>query len=143
MTDIVVTVPRDKWADWLKQHGEGDQRGRRRNFHIYDKEQGRPPASEGDDIYVVAHGRLRCLLMIERIVPLMGGWLVTASMVRPVTLAGYVPGFKGWRRRWWDTQHELPFDAWRTEAVSAATSAPPVDALAHGKSHAEQGGSSA
>ena len=131
MTDIVITIPRAAWADWLMQHGADDQRGRMRSFHVYDEERGHPPCSTGDQLYVVAHGRLRCVLLIE------------AIMMRPVTLAGYVPGFAGWRRRWWDPQHELPFPAWRTEAVAdRAPVSPAPAALAHGKTPAEQGGSS-
>lgn len=123
MTDIVITIPRETWGDWLAHHGPGLQRGKLRTFHIYDHARGRPPSSAGDMLYVAAHGRLRCVFLIEQVHPLRGGWFIWATMTRSVTLKDHVPGFKGWRRRWWDVAAEEDFDAWRTEGVSEGAAA--------------------
>jgi hypothetical protein len=138
MTDIVVTVARESWPNFLAEHGAGTNRGRMHVVQFYGE---RPQGLPGDQLYIVSHGRVRCALLIDRIMPHAGGWQIIASMLRPVTLAGYVGGFPDCRRRWWNRPDELPFDAWRTEAVSVG--AADVPDYAHGKSRAEQGGASA
>jgi hypothetical protein len=154
MTAIVVTIPRDKWPDWLKQHGRGDQRGKMRAFHLYD-DKGRPPCDAGDLLYVVALGKLRCVLMVENNVPLRGGWYVMATMIRGVTLPFPIGGFPRWRRRDWKIDQEQEFPNWRGDELEPAcsvTTSPPtapasaaerVPEYAHGKTAGEQGGSSA
>jgi hypothetical protein len=34
-----------------------------------------------------------------------------------VTIAEVIPGFRGWRRRWWPREHEVPFADWQTFGV--------------------------
>lgn len=140
MTDIVVTVARDKWAAFLAEHGVGTNRGRQHVFHLFGD---RPPSSIGDRLYVVSHGRLRCALMIELIVPHHGGWQVVASFIRAAALPGFVQGFPDWRRRWWRDLDELPFPDWRTEAVAISADPSPVPDYAHGKTRSEHAGPSA
>ena len=138
MTAIVISVAREKWSGFLAEHGPGTTRGRQHVFHLFGD---RPPASPGDTLYVISHGRLRCALMIELIVPHHGGWQVVASLLRPVTLRGFVQGFPEWRRCWWRDLDELPFSDWRSEAVSVSPD--PVATHAHGKTASEHAGSSA
>lgn len=33
------------------------------------------------------------------------------------TIPERIPGFRGWRRRWWPREHELPFADWQTFGV--------------------------
>ena len=138
MTAIVVTVARDNWPAFLAEHGPGTSRGRQHVFHLFGD---RPPISPGDTLYVVSHGRLRCALMLELIVPHHGGWQLVASLLRAVTLPGFVQGFPDWRRCWWRDIDELPFPSWRTEAVNIAGDQVPDHA--HGKTRSEHAGSSA
>jgi hypothetical protein len=143
MTDIVITVARDKWADFLAEHGPGTTRGRLHVFHLFGD---RPPVASGDTLYVISHGRLRCALMVDLIVPQSGGWQIVAGFLRPVTKPGFIQGYAGWKRCWWTKLDEAPFADWRSEAVSQRTHALPdlvLPDLAHGKTMSEQGGSSA
>lgn len=111
MTDIVVTVPRKHWEAWLTLRTAP---GTMRSFHIYGE---RPPANWDDLIYVLAHRRIRCVLTIERVTPLRGGHFIQAVMLKPVSAPGAEPGFKGWRRRWWDQRDEKDFPDWKTAGV--------------------------
>src|SRR5579885_3430020 len=127
MTDIVVSIAREKWPDWLRTFGSQDRPGRRMCFHIFGD---RPPASEGDLLYVASHGRVRCVFDIDYLAALRGGWFIIGRFARPATIHAFVQGFPGWRRRTWHPAEETPFPAWRTEAVSTPKDEPE---LAHGK----------
>jgi hypothetical protein len=163
MTDIVVTVPRERWNDWHAGLGGGDPAGHRRSLHIYGD---RPPCSCGDLLYIVSHGRLRLVIEIESVQPLRGGWFLWGLVLKPATLpATFIQGFPKWRARWWEPRDEAPFPDWRIAYVGSvdggqpyhsprsshmrsiglgAPPAPlPMPALPHGKTPSEQGGSSA
>ena len=122
MTDIVISVAREKWADWLRVHGAQDRPGHRRNFYI---QGAHPPSSAGDRLYVASHGRIRCVFQIDGIQPLRGQWFIWATFLQPVAVDGFVQGFPGWKRRWWERDAERAFSAWRTEAVSLPAQAHP------------------
>lgn len=136
MTDIVVTVPRESWAAFVAARGDA-RRGTLIPFQFAEH----PPASAGDTIYFAAHGRLRLKAQVESVFPWRGATGVLASLIAPVTICLAVPGFPGWRKRWWSAVDEQPFDAWRSAGMDDAYL--PLAAFAHGKSAAEQGGASA
>lgn len=133
MSDIVVTVPKGKWAEWL---GEGDL--------AYDHEMMPagwagdceygftfgpgvpvPKIAAGERVYVVAHGRLRGYAPLvkittapERFGGRPGGFaLVRRGAAVACTIDGAVRGFQGWRYRWWEYPDEFPFPGWQTEGV--------------------------
>lgn len=58
MSDLVVTVPRGIWPDWID---EGDPAGSEESGEEWDFVLGwqRPPIIAGERLYVVAHDRLR------------------------------------------------------------------------------------
>lgn len=122
MTDIVVTVPKGQWQDWI---GEGDLPGEEwSGYHSHFWLSAVPSDIRFDDrLYIVAHGRLRgyapvknwerhCSLRRER------ACLVRSSGAVAVTIPESVKGFQGWRRRWWDRADEIPFPDWATEGVA-------------------------
>lgn len=118
MTDVVVTVPKGMWADWIE---EGDlpgdpPTGYRSHFWV-------PKLpdfiEQGDRVYVVAHGRLRgyaplvgaerrCSLNPRRACLLRDGGAVAVTINTPIR------GFQGWRYRWWSRDYEHPFPDWQT-----------------------------
>lgn len=122
MGDVVVTVPKGLWAEWI---AEGDLPGSppgewESHFWVWG---GRLPLmAPGDRVYVVAHGLLRGfapLRRIERICELRPdvGCLVRNGDAEAVTIPDPIRGFQGWRYRWWDRAAEVPFPDWRTVAV--------------------------
>ena len=127
MSDVCVTVPKWKWAEWI---GEGDTLG------VDGSEapaawEGRyeygfglptvPNIARGERVYIVAHGRLRGyspLVYIDCTTPERFGRGVCA-LVREgggvaVTIPERVRGFQGYQYRWWDRADEEPFPGWRT-----------------------------
>jgi len=127
MPDIVVTVPRDVWSEWLD---EGDLPGDPWTYqnHHFNLSGHVPPVVPGDRVYVVAHGRLRGYAPLVRIMAgrywgpgdyeptgfalVRRGGAVACTIDRPIC------GFPGWRYRDWMREEEVPFPAWRNEGVT-------------------------
>ena len=121
MPDIVVTVPKVSWDNWL---AEGDLPSEPPKFrsHFWIARQQIPDCVPGDRVYIVAHGRLRgyaplvgieqaCSLRPERACLMREGGAVA------VTIPATIRGFMGWRVRWWAREDEVPFADWKTEGV--------------------------
>jgi len=113
--DVVVTVPARQWAAWL---AEGDLAGEAwTGLASFFKVPRVPNVVEGDRVYVVAHGRLRGYAPLVRIAHEFRGeqgvYLVRADGAVAVTVPGEIPGFRGYRYRWWDRRQEIPFPDWR------------------------------
>ena len=117
MSDVVVTVPMDRWADWIDEGdlpgdpwGDGDA-GRDGWYDFYLG--GRlPDIAPGERVYIVAHSRLRGyapLVWVDRAI----GSLVRQGGAVAVTIPESIRGFRGWRYRWWQRADESPFPQWR------------------------------
>ncbi len=120
MSDVVVTVPKGIWPDWI---AEGDAAGETATGEEWGFYLGgaRPPCGPGDRCYVVAHGRLRGYAPVVRVERTDRGWAIARGAAAvAVTLAGPITGFRGWRTRWWDRSAEAPFPGWETEGVRVA-----------------------
>lgn len=146
MADVVVTVPKHRWADWLLEgelpgqdrwdcffcppyggdckicHGTGELTPGDTRWHFYLG--GNPPkdVAAGDRVYVVAHGRLRGyspLLRIERPPdPLVREFaFVRGGGAEALTIPEPIRGFQGWRYRWWDRADEAPSPDWKLAGV--------------------------
>jgi hypothetical protein len=127
MTDVVVTVPKWFWPDWIV---EGDAAGEPEtgevwHFRLY----GTPPKIEvGERVYVVAHGKLRGYAPLTGIwkdpddrrrfaLERKGGAVAVTLPCCPGDPCGDplpIRGFRGWRYRWWPYEAETPFPDWRT-----------------------------
>jgi hypothetical protein len=115
MADLVVTVPKWFWPDWI---AEGDAAGDPETGETWGFTVGarsRPPIEIGDRLYIVAHDRLRGWAPVVMVEPYgrtryeigrRGGAVAC-------TIPERIPGFRGWRRVWWDRGAELPFPDWR------------------------------
>ena len=136
--DVVVTVPKDGWQDWLAE-------GHRANepslyvcpdYHWF----GRgavPPIVAGERVYIVAHGRLRGYALLIRLEQAKRGWqpewwwpgctwaLVRRDRAVPVTIDETIRGFPGWRVRWWPRTQEHYFPEWQTAGLPAQAHATP------------------
>jgi hypothetical protein len=107
--DVVVTVPRGRWEEWL---AEGDLpgeewSGREHYFWIGWRRPG--PWRAGDRVYVVANGRVQGyapLVRVERCRE-RGYALVRRGGAVAVTTAEEVRGFQGVRSRWWGRGEEV------------------------------------
>lgn len=134
MPDVVVTVPKARWSEWLE---EGDLADGTSRPALWEEEceygfnlgpgLAVPDMFPGDRVYIVAHGRVRGyspLIEIERHPERFGGRPGGIALVRrgaavALTLDKPVRGFQGWRYKWWDALDERPFPSWRTAGVSA------------------------
>jgi hypothetical protein len=117
MSDLVVTVPKPIWLDWIY---EGDAAGEPATGEEWGFFLGgaRPAALPGDRLYIVAHGLLRGYAPITRIARTERGWAICRNHgAQAVTIAGEIHGFRGWRKRWWDRAQEIPFPDWKIAGV--------------------------
>ena len=125
MTDLVVTVPRDRWAEWL---AEGALAGEpAAGEHVFAVRPGdTPPIAPGDRVYVVAWDRLRGYAPLVRLEGSGAkGWaLIRSGGAVAVTTQEQIRGFGGWRVRWWRREEEVAFPGWQTEGVPAARPTP-------------------
>lgn len=113
MSDVVVTVPKWFWRDWLD---EGDLPGDSPTGEEWAFTIGTPaPRMEpGERVYIVAHGKLRGYAPLVRVDMHRGRLaLVRAGGAVAVTIDERITGFRGWRSRWWERESERPFPAWR------------------------------
>ncbi len=111
--DVVVTVPKDRWAAWLAEGDlPGDEWSQAESyFHIGGA---LPQLVPGERVYVVAYGKLRGYASLVYLHP--AGYLVRRSGAVAVTIPESIPGFRGWRYRWWNRKDEVPFPNWREVA---------------------------
>jgi hypothetical protein len=122
MSDLVVTVPKRLWLDWI---AEGDLPGEEAQYESHFWIYTNPPyIKPGERVYICAHGRLRGyapLVRVEQICQLNPrmGCLVRAGGAEAVTIDEEIRGFQGVRKRWWDRSAERPFPDWQTAGVPA------------------------
>lgn len=115
MADVVVTVPKGLWAEWID---EGALPGEDANYEYHFWLGGAlPDMAEGERVYIVAHGKLRGfapLVRLERhcVIRPAVGCLMREGGAEAVTIAEPIRGFQGFRYRWWDRADESPFPDW-------------------------------
>ena len=117
MTDVVVTVPKGMWQEWIE---EGDLPGEPEGdyvSHFWIPKQGLPTISTGERVYIVAHGKLRGYAPIigrEQSCRLLPGraCLIRRNGAEAVTIPEPIRGFQGWRYRWWSVEEEIAFPDW-------------------------------
>lgn len=136
MSDIVVTIPKGRWEAWL---AEGCLPGERcpKRVRYFVRTAGRPRIKPGERVYIVAHGRLRGFAPLTDLTDHLYGWsslrdeedivdkwkdehregfhwyLVRRGGAVAVTIRDEIPGFQGFRYRWWHRDEEHPFIDWR------------------------------
>jgi len=113
MTDILVCVPKARWADWV---GEGDPAGTEwsGDFEYVYSVRTAPDIKPGERVYIAALGKLRGYAPLVRVDRTSHGFgLVRRGGAVAVTIPEPVRGFPGWRVRWWDRGAEMPFPDWR------------------------------
>lgn len=112
--DVVVTVPKQYWRTWLGEGALPDDppTGCQYLFTVAS----RPGIEPGERVYVVAGGKLRGYAPLVRIDTALRGkcHLVRAGGAVAVTIPQPIPGFRGFRYRWWDRRDERPFPDWKT-----------------------------
>lgn len=117
MSDLVVTVPKTLWADWID---EGDAVGEPETGEEWGFFLGgpRPPITAGERLYVVAWGLLRGYAPVTRVERTDRGWAICrrAGAVA-VTIEEPIPGFRGWQKVWWPREAERPFPDWMTAGL--------------------------
>ena len=114
MVDLVVTCPKGEWAEWLQ---EGDCAGEPETGEEYGFYLGYrlAPILPGDRLYIVAHGRLRGWAPVTRVQP---GVIFRRGGAVACTITEPIPGFRGWRYRWWHREIEQSFMDWKTVGVT-------------------------
>ncbi len=119
MADLVVTVPKWFWHDWIAEGDAAGQPASGEEWGFGFSRLQRPGIEPGERLYIVAHGRLRGYAPVTRVVGGGGGgWTICREGgAVAVTIDEPIAGFRGWRRRWWDTAAERPFPDWQTAGV--------------------------
>lgn len=125
MSDILVTLPLafryggkrglDAWVS------EGDAAGDLHDGddYVFDVWGPRPGIRPGERVYVCYDGLVRGYAPLVELDQFSGadGWghwaLVRAGGAVAVTIDEQIPGFRGWRYRWWDRAIERPFPDWK------------------------------
>ena len=120
MTDVVVTVPKGMWEEWLE---EGDLPGEAESKYAYhfwiSAHGGLPLIESGERVYIVAHGKLRGYSPLVTVEPTCRLRRTHSCLLRrggavAVTIPEPTRGFQGWRYRFWKREDELPFPDWKT-----------------------------
>lgn len=137
MSDIVVTMPLAfQYGDlkgldaWIS---EGDAAGDPDTGCKYCFSVGgyKPTIRPGERVYIVHNKHLIGYASLVRLDtlevqsfgkgsshPPWGHWgLIRAGGAVAVTIAEEIPGFRGWRYRWWERNDERPFPDWKAVAV--------------------------
>lgn len=118
--DLVVTVPKWFWPEWI---AEGDPAGSPESGEEWGFFMGgpRPPINPGERLYIVAHDRIRGYAPVVRVAWLDGKWAICRKGgAVAVTIPDKVRGFQGFRKVWWQREHEQAFPDWRTADVPAS-----------------------
>jgi hypothetical protein len=114
MSDVVVTVPKYLWLEWLDEGDLPDEEETGDEYAFY-LGGPKPDIRPGERVYVVAHGKVRGYAPLIRMAVLGGSYaLIRGGGAVACTIAEPVTGFRGWRYRWWDYDDEQPFPDWRT-----------------------------
>lgn len=121
MSDVVVTLPMNfEYGNargiraWI---AEGDPAGTPWSGEEWGWYMGGfPPCIEpGERVYVVHRGKLRGYAPLTRIQGTPPGFaLIRRGDAVAVTVPFSIPGFRGFRYRWWERDDEVPFPDWRT-----------------------------
>lgn len=115
MPDLVVTVPKWFWPEWI---AEGDAVGEPLTGEEWGFFLGgsKPDIEAGNRLYIVAHGMLRGYAPVTRLCRTEDErWCICRrGGAVAVTVPFNIPGFRGWRRRWWGYSTEMPFADWKT-----------------------------
>lgn len=118
MTDLVVTCPKHFWREWI---AEGDPAGEPwsgEEWGWFMRVKRRPPIEVGERLYVIAHHFLRGYAPVTRVAEWDQGWVICRQGgAVALTIDEPVPGFRGYRRVWWERSAEKPFPDWQTRGA--------------------------
>jgi hypothetical protein len=117
VSDVVVTLPKSfRLRRWIE---EGDPAGDPESGQLYYWSIPHKAAiAPGERVYVVYDRRLIGYAPLVRLVewyPIPGVrrfYLVRRGGAVAVTIPERIPGFRGFRYRWWSREEEIPFPEW-------------------------------
>ncbi len=114
--DVVVTVPKSLWTEWIREGGLPGESWNGLEYHFWVSSV--PEISVAERVYIVAHGKLRGyspLVRCERRCQLRPdrACLIRHNGAVPVTIKEAITGFRGYRYRWWNYSDEAPFSEWQ------------------------------
>lgn len=115
MSDVVVTVPKRLWDEWIAEGDLPDDEPTQTEYAFY-LWGARPQIAFGERVYIVAHGKLRGYAPLTRIMNRGGGpefALCREGGAVACTIDRPIQGFRGWRYRDWQIEDEKPFPDWR------------------------------
>lgn len=119
MSDLVVTVPKNVWAYWIQEGdpaGSSDDSGEEWAYWIGGA---KPRIEAGERLYIVSWGHLRGYAPVTRVIKKGDrGWgICRRGGAVACTIPEEIPGFRGYRIRWWDRNTESPYKNWRTDGI--------------------------
>lgn len=110
--DLVVTVPKALWVGWIAEGDAADTpySGEEWAYQV----SGRPDIQPGERLYVVSWGKLRGYAPVVRVFKTEKGYAICRrGGAVAVTIDEPIPGFRGYRKRWWSYEQEKPFPGWK------------------------------
>ena len=123
--DICVTVPKERWAEWITEGDDAPKAGTGvwtpEEYDFALKPAELPHIRPGERVYIVSWGKLRGYAPLTR--ALGKAWnyhLIRRGGAVAVTIDQEIRGFSGWRYRWWDVTQEQPFPDWKHDGVGQA-----------------------
>ncbi len=118
MSDLVVTVPKDFWPDWIAEGDAVDEAetGTEWSFYVGAR---KPSIRNGERLYIVACGRLRGYAPVTRVaLARRGQWAICRrGGAVACTIDQEIRGFQGFRQPWWRRSDEMPFPGWQIVGV--------------------------
>lgn len=125
MPDVVVTVPKALWLDWIDEGDAVGEPATGEEWGFFTAGM-KPNIAPGERVYIVAHGRLRGYAPLTAVewTPSGNGAFGKVAFGRKggavaVTIPEPIRGFQGWRYRSWDRAIEIAFPDWKTAGVAA------------------------
>lgn len=117
MPDCLVTLPKSfGLQQWI---AEGDPAGAEWSGTLWEFRTygARPNIEPGERVYICYSGRLIGYAPLVRLEYFQGHvCFIRGGGAVAVTISERIPGFRGWRYRWWDRADERPFPEWRGES---------------------------
>ncbi len=118
MADLVVTVPKWFWPEWLDEGDAAGDRPTGEEWGFFVGRRARPRIEPGERLYIVSWGRLRGFAPVTRVAQTERGYAICRrGDAVACTIDEAIPGFRGFRARWWPRATEHAFLDWKTAGV--------------------------
>lgn len=110
MSDVVVTLPQGTLDAWASEGDLPDEQWDGKTFYIWTLGKIIPRINAGERVYIVYQRHLigyAPLVRIAQVAPQQFG-LIRGGGAVAISIPQEIPGFRGYRYRWWERSEEYP-----------------------------------